>query len=129
MNHFIGSIQIETYPGWIARPAHSPRFVRTVAVFEQLGYAKEALGYLQGRSVAIPNQGPVLCIIINNKPLMVERSQVKAFGLEVTNGDVSGPEQTIVVGSVFQVNNQFSVVFAPKVMQKGDIRMVASTDG
>lgn len=60
---------------------------------------------------------------------MVERSQVKAFGLIVTNGNVSGPEQTIVKSCVFEVNNQFSVVFAPKMMQKGDIRMVASADG
>ncbi len=37
-------------------PIH-PDLYRTVAVFEQLGYAKEALGRLQGRSVAIPNQG------------------------------------------------------------------------
>lgn len=57
MNRFIGSIQIETYPGLITRPANPPRFVRTVAVFEKLGYVKGELGHLQGRSVAIPNQG------------------------------------------------------------------------
>ncbi|AKD57605.1 Fic family protein [Spirosoma radiotolerans] len=37
-------------------PIH-PDLYRTVAVFEQLGQAKEALGRLQGRSVAIPKQG------------------------------------------------------------------------
>ena len=37
-------------------PIH-PDLYRTVAIFEQLGYAKEAIGRLQGRSVAIPNQG------------------------------------------------------------------------
>jgi Fic family protein len=37
-------------------PIH-PDLYRTVAVFEQLAHAKEAVGLLQGRSVAIPNQG------------------------------------------------------------------------
>lgn len=37
-------------------PVH-PDLYRTVEVFEQLGKTKEALGRLQGRSIAIPNQG------------------------------------------------------------------------
>lgn len=37
-------------------PIH-PQLYRTVEVYEQLAQAKEALGRLQGRSVAIPNQG------------------------------------------------------------------------
>ena len=32
-------------------------YFRTVEIYEQLGRAKEALGRLQGRSIAIPNQG------------------------------------------------------------------------
>ncbi|MBO0937871.1 Fic family protein [Fibrella sp. HMF5335] len=40
-------------------PIH-PDLYRSVAVYEQLAYAKEALGRLQGRSVAIPN--PALLI-------------------------------------------------------------------
>lgn len=35
----------------------APELYRTVEVFEQLGRTKEALGRLQGRSIAIPNQG------------------------------------------------------------------------
>ena len=37
-------------------PIH-PDLYRTVEIYEQLAYAKQALGRLQGRSVAIPNQG------------------------------------------------------------------------
>ena len=33
---------------------------RTVEIYEQLGKAKEALGRLQGRSIAIPNQGVLI---------------------------------------------------------------------
>jgi Fic family protein len=37
-------------------PIHADLY-RSIAVFEQLADAKEAIGLLQGRSVAIPNQG------------------------------------------------------------------------
>ncbi len=66
----INSVRNVPWNGLPDLPIH-PDLYRTVAVFEQLGYAKEALGCLQGRSMAIPNQGPSLCIVINNKPLMV----------------------------------------------------------
>src|ERR1700691_2339696 len=35
----------------------SEELYKTVEVYEQLGKAKAALGKLQGRSIAIPNQG------------------------------------------------------------------------
>ncbi|REG92088.1 Fic/DOC family N-terminal domain-containing protein [Algoriphagus antarcticus] len=37
-----------------------PIFYQTVEIYEQLGNAKAALGRLQGRSIAIPNQGMLI---------------------------------------------------------------------
>jgi Fic family protein len=75
-------------------PIH-PDLYRTVAVFEQLGYAKEALGRLQGRSVAIPNQG----LLINSISLQEAKDSSAIENIFTTDDELyrafseSTPEQ------------------------------------
>ncbi|GAB3772150.1 Fic family protein [Spirosoma horti] len=75
-------------------PIH-PNLYRTIAVFEQLGYAKEALGRLQGRSVAIPNQG----LLINSISLQEAKDSSAIENIFTTDDELyqafseSTPEQ------------------------------------
>ncbi|GAB3641562.1 Fic family protein [Spirosoma arcticum] len=75
-------------------PIH-PDLYRTIAVFEQLGYAKEALGRLQGRSVAIPNQG----LLINSISLQEAKDSSAIENIFTTDDELyrafseSTPEQ------------------------------------
>ncbi len=64
-------------------PIH-PDLYRTVAVFEQLAYAKEALGRLQGRSVAIPNQG----LLINSISLQEAKASSAIENIFTTDDEL-----------------------------------------
>lgn len=59
---------------------------------------------------------------------MVEGGEVKAFGLAVADGHVPGIKQAVVISGVFEVNNQLGVIFAQKMMQNRDVRVVAPAD-
>ena len=75
-------------------PIH-PDLYRTIAVFEQLGLAKEALGRLQGRSVAIPSQG----LLINSISLQEAKASSAIENIFTTDDELyqafseSTPEQ------------------------------------
>ncbi|WP_240543814.1 Fic/DOC family N-terminal domain-containing protein [Spirosoma foliorum] len=64
-------------------PIH-PDLYRTVAIYEQLGYAKEALGRLQGRSVAIPNQG----LLINSISLQEAKASSAIENIFTTDDEL-----------------------------------------
>ncbi|KQS27974.1 Fic family protein [Dyadobacter sp. Leaf189] len=83
----------------------NPELYRTVEIFEQLGSAKAALGKLQGRSIAIPNQG----MLVNTISLQEAKASsaienifttddelYKAFS-EDQNERISGPLKEILM--------------------------------
>lgn len=59
---------------------------------------------------------------------MIEGGQVKAFGLSVADGHVARTKQAVVVGRVFEVDDQLGVVFAQEVVQDGDVWVMAPAD-
>lgn len=61
-----------------------PALFRTVAIFEQLASAKEALGRLQGRSVAIPNQG----LLINSISLQEAKASSAIENIFTTDDEL-----------------------------------------
>ena len=61
-----------------------PALYRTVDVFEQLANAKEALGRLQGRSVAIPNQG----LLINSISLQEAKASSAIENIFTTDDEL-----------------------------------------
>lgn len=62
----------------------APDLYRTVDVFEQLANAKEALGRLQGRSVAIPNQG----LLINSISLQEAKASSAIENIFTTDDEL-----------------------------------------
>ncbi len=64
-------------------PIH-PDLYRTVAIMEQLGNAKSALGRLHGRSVAIPNQG----ILINTISLQEAKASSEIENIFTTDDEL-----------------------------------------
>lgn len=62
----------------------APDLYRTVEVFEQLANAKEALGRLQGRSVAIPNQG----LLINSISLQEAKASSAIENIFTTDDEL-----------------------------------------
>lgn len=64
-------------------PIH-PDLYRTVAIMEQLGNTKSALGRLHGRSIAIPNQG----ILINTISLQEAKASSELENIFTTDDDL-----------------------------------------
>ncbi|MEP5612493.1 MAG: Fic family protein [Cyclobacteriaceae bacterium] len=64
-------------------PIH-PDLYRTVAIMEQLGNAKSALGRLHGRSVAIPNQG----MLINSISLQEAKASSEIENIFTTDDEL-----------------------------------------
>ncbi|TAE33992.1 MAG: Fic family protein [Cytophagales bacterium] len=64
-------------------PIH-PNLYRSIEVYEQLAWAKEALGRLQGRSVAIPNQG----LLINSISLQEAKASSAIENIFTTDDEL-----------------------------------------
>lgn len=82
-----------------------PALYRDVDIFEQLGRAKEALAYLAGRSIAIPNPGVLISsITLQEAKVSSEIENVfttddelyKAVSDSKKEGDVPGPAKEVL---------------------------------
>ena len=67
-------------------------------------------------------------VIINDEPLVVEGRQVEIFGLAVADSYIPGSEHTVVVGSVFQVDNQLCSVFTQEMVQDRDVGVLTTAN-